>query len=100
PSAEVRLHLWTESVDASVHRIGSPPVSLAGGAVPVILRLARPIALLLGARGVLRDPGSGRAIGGVTVLDPHPPRGISRRRMTPERLASLDLAVSAAGDSG
>jgi selenocysteine-specific elongation factor len=93
--AGLRLHLWTESVDASVGPTGASWVEIGDGVVAGLLRLARPIAALVGARAVLRDPGSGRVVAGATVLDLHPPRGISRRRLTTERLAGLATAVDA-----
>ena len=54
-----------------------------------ILRLARPIAAAAGDRFALRQPSPGSTAGGGVVLDPLPPRGISRRRLTPERAAAL-----------
>ncbi|HXI45277.1 MAG TPA: SelB C-terminal domain-containing protein, partial [Candidatus Acidoferrales bacterium] len=86
-SAILRLHHWTDAVDASVRTAGSDVA---------ILRLAKPIATAIGARAVLRDPGTGRVAAGLTVLDPDPPRGVSRRRLTPARLAAL--ATAAGGD--
>ncbi len=63
------------------------------GASLAILRLTRPIAAAAGDRFALRQPSPGSTAGGGVVLDPLPPRGISRRRLTPERAAAL-----AAGD--
>jgi selenocysteine-specific elongation factor len=100
PRADLRLHLWTESADASVGPPGARWLSLDEGAVAATLRLARPIAALVGARAVLRDPGSGRVVAGVTILDLHPPRGISRRRVTADRIAALAEAVEASGRGG
>jgi selenocysteine-specific elongation factor len=96
-SVAVRLHLWTESVDASVRAVASDAGRLTDGSQAAILQLARPIAVLPGARAVLRDPGSGRTIAAVTVLHPHPPRGVSRRRMTGDRIARLAAAAGGEG---
>ncbi len=84
--ATVRLHLGTDQVDATVRRI-------RGDAGAMLLTLARETATFAGARGVLREPASGAVVGGMRVLDTRPPRGASRRRMTPERLATLREAV-------
>jgi hypothetical protein len=35
-------------------------------------------------------------VAGLRILDPHPPRGISRRRLTAERIADLDVAIGRA----
>jgi len=75
-------------VDARVRRI-------AGVDGFAILDLDRPTATFSGDRGLLREPGHGEVIGGVDLLDTSPPRGISRRRMTPERLEALAIAVEA-----
>jgi selenocysteine-specific elongation factor len=87
----LRLHLGTDQLDARVRRV-------PGTDDQVLLDLERPTATLAGDRAVLREPGSGEVIGGIVVLDPEPPRGISRRRLTPERLAALAAAVHA-GDA-
>ncbi len=108
PGSALRLHLWTESVDATVRpsagRWASLPDRPAGrdghGAaevLPALVRLGHPIAAVPGARAALRDPGAGRVVAGLTVLDPRPPRGASRRRSTPARVAALARAVLAAG---
>ena len=86
--SQLRFHLGTDQVDARVRRIGA----VEGFA---ILVLDRPTATFSGDRGLLREPGRGEVIGGVRVLDASPPRGISRRRMTPERLEALAAAVDA-----
>jgi selenocysteine-specific elongation factor len=99
PRADLRLHLWTEAVDASVGPTGPRWVPLdadaAPGPVAGIVRLARPIAGLVGASAVLRDPGSAQVVAGVTVLDLRAPRGVARRRTTSARLAALAAAVAA-----
>jgi selenocysteine-specific elongation factor len=96
PSTAVRLHLWTETVDASVRSTGGGWLDVGEGRRAAILRLSSPIGVLSGARAVLRDPGSSRAMGGVVILDPSPPRGVSRRRMTGPRLSALARAIDAA----
>ncbi|HYL40496.1 MAG TPA: SelB C-terminal domain-containing protein, partial [Candidatus Binatus sp.] len=101
--------LWTDSVDAVLGTSVAASLLLdpdpqrgpaARGGLPAILRLGQPIAAAIGARAVLRDPGSSRVVAGVTVLDPRPPRGVSRRRSVPRRLAALATAVQARHRSG
>ncbi|HXG26743.1 MAG TPA: selenocysteine-specific translation elongation factor [Candidatus Binatia bacterium] len=82
----VRLHVGTDQVGATVRRI-------RGEEAAALLTLGREVAAFGGARGVLREPASGRMVAGVRVLDPRPPRGASRRRLTPERVAALRAAV-------
>ena len=53
-----------------------------------ILRLAEPIAVAPGDRFVLRRSGGRDPIVGGAVLDVEPPRGVSRRRQTVERVAA------------
>jgi selenocysteine-specific elongation factor len=84
--SRLRLHLGTDQVDARVRRI-------AGIDGFAILDLDQPTATFPGDRGLLREPGRGEVIGGVRVLDTSPPRGISRRRMTRERLEALAVAA-------
>ena len=86
--SRLRLHIGTDQVEAHVRRI-------AGAEGFAILDLDRPTASFSGDRGLLREPGRGEVIGGVRVLDTSPPRGISRRRMTPARLDALSVAVNA-----
>jgi selenocysteine-specific elongation factor len=92
----VRLHLGTAAVDAAVGRRGREAVELPDGSVTALLRLAEPVATFRGDRAVLRRPSPGDVVAGVRVLDPHPARGISRRRATPERLAALSISVAEA----
>lgn len=89
----LRLHVGTDQVDAGLRRVPAAP-SLG------VLTLERPVATFVGDRGVLREPAAGTIIAGVTVLDTAPPRGISRRRMTAERLERLEhlAGAAAAGD--
>ena len=46
-----------------------------------------------GDRFALRNPSPGSTAGGGVVLDPSPPRGVSRRRLTGERAGVLAKAV-------
>lgn len=91
----VRVHLGTASADATVVRSGRDALELANGAASAILRLSAPVAAAAGDRLVLRlGSGTDRAVGSV-VLDVAPPRGISRRRQTLERVVNLDAAIAA-----
>ena len=90
--ARLRLHLGTGQVDAIVSRGGRMAVALPDGEVPALLRLARPIPVARGDRFVLRRPSPAATAAGGRVLDPHPPRGAARQRLTPERLAGIALA--------
>ncbi|MEO8272448.1 MAG: selenocysteine-specific translation elongation factor [Chloroflexota bacterium] len=89
--ARARLHLGTDQVDVSIRRVTARKTA-------AILVLEREVATFTGDRGVLREPASGAVIAGARVLDPEPARGISRRRLTAERLARLDGALDA-GDA-
>ena len=86
--ARPRVHIGTDQVDATVRRIPE----IAGTSV---LHLARPVATFAGDRGVLREPAGGTVLAGLRVLDPAPPRGASRKRLTVERLERLSAAVQA-----
>ena len=84
-----RLHLGTAEVGAVIGRSGRDSVDLPGGETTAVLRLEQPIAIAAGDRFVLRRPSPASTLAGGRVLDPDPPRGVSRRRTTPERLTSL-----------
>ena len=86
--ARLRLHIGTDQVDATVRRI-------AGIQGASVLGLARPTATFAGDRGVLREPAAGTLMAGLRVLDPAPPRGASRKRLTTDRLERLSAAVDA-----
>ncbi|MDQ6794394.1 MAG: selenocysteine-specific translation elongation factor, partial [Chloroflexota bacterium] len=90
--ARLRLHLGTGQVDAIVSRGGRMAIALPDGEVPALLRLARPIPVAAGGLFVLRRPSPAATAAGGRVLDPHPPHGAARQRLTPERLAALALA--------
>jgi len=87
--SRLRLHLGTDQLEATVGRSGRESVALDDGKATAILRLGRPVAVAIGDRFVLRrsSPATTEAAG--LVIDPLPPRGPARRRITPERLAAL-----------
>ena len=88
-----RVHLGTASVDGALSRSGRDAIDLTDGSVAAILRLAGPVAAAPGDRFVLRRPsGDHRVVGGI-VLDVAPPRGVSRRRQTADRVAALASAI-------
>jgi selenocysteine-specific elongation factor len=89
----IQLHLGTARVGGVVGRAGRDAVNLPDGEVSAILRLERPVAVAAGDRFVLRRPSPGGTIAGGRVIDAQPPRGISSRRTTPDRLAALASAV-------
>ena len=68
-------------------------IDLPDGASVATLRLAAPIAVAPGDRAVLRRTSGTERVVGATVLDIAPPRGISRRRQSIERVARLATAV-------
>ncbi len=86
--ASGRVHAGTAAVDGMIGRSGRDAVALPDGRPAGILRLRQPIALRAGDRFVFRRGVQVAPVGGV-VLDAIPPRGISRRRQTPERVAAL-----------
>ena len=92
----LRLHLGTEQAAALVVRGPREAIDLPDGSLLAILRLDGPIAAAAGDRFALRRPSPGSAAGGGVILDPVPPRGVSRRRLTSGRAASLAAAVGAA----
>jgi selenocysteine-specific elongation factor len=83
-----RVHAGTAAIDATVGRSGRDGLMLPDGRAAGIVRLAAPIALRPGDRFVLRRGVQAEPVGGV-VLDTLPPRGVSRRRQTVERVAAL-----------
>lgn len=83
-----RLHLGTDQVDATIRRVPARHTA-------ALLVLERETATFAGDRAVLREPASGAVIAGVLILDAAPARGISRRRMTTERLERLATSVAA-----
>lgn len=91
-----RLHVGTDQTDARVAARGRETADLGAAGMTVVVRLDGATAVAPGDRFVLRAPGR-PPIGGL-ILDPEPPRGVSRRRATPGRLNALASAV-AAGDA-
>jgi selenocysteine-specific elongation factor len=87
-----RLHLGTESVDATIRRGRRDSADLPDGRRVVTLRLARPIAVAAGDPFVLRVPSPGATAAGGEVLDPSPPVGASARRTSTDDLATFALA--------
>ena len=96
--SRARLHVGTEQVEALIRRRGRDATELPDGTLTALVQLDEPIATFIGDRAVLRRPSPGEAVAAVLVLDPVPPRGISRRRATPERLLDLVAAIEA-GDA-
>ncbi len=93
--SRARVHLGTAAVDGVVGRSGRDAIELPDGSSAAVVRLASPVAAAAGDRFVLRRAtGPERIVGGV-VLDVTPPRGISRRRQTPERVVELAAVVGA-----
>ena len=90
----VRLHTGTEQVGAVVGRSGRDTAVLPDGEIAAILRLERPVAVASTDRFVLRRPSPGGTLAGGRILDAIPPRGVSRRRTTSERLAALATATT------
>ena len=90
-----RLHLGTDAADATIGRSGRDALDLDDGTAGAIVRLAAPIAAAAGDRFVLRRSSPAHVVGGV-VLDPVPPRGVSRRRQDRTRVMALATAVAAA----
>lgn len=89
----LRLHLGTAQAGALVVRGPREAVDLLDGAALAILRLDVPVAAAPGDRFALRRPSPGSAAGGGWLVDPTPARGVSRRRLTPERAAALASAT-------
>ena len=92
PGRRLRLHLGTEQVEAVVARAGRD-AALQGDETAAMLKLERAVAAAPGDRFVLRDPGARATAAGGRVLDAEPPRGVARRRMTPDRLGALAVAA-------
>jgi selenocysteine-specific elongation factor len=92
--ARARAHLGTAAVDAVIGRSGRDALDLANGAWAAIVRLSTPVAAATGDRLVLRRASGSDRIVGAAVLDVAPPRGISRRRQSSERVGGLAAAVA------
>ena len=87
-----QVHLGTARAGGVVGRAGRDGVGL-GGEVTAILRLEAPLAVAPGDRFVLRRPSPAATLAGGRVLDPAPPRGVSRRRTSADRLNALAAAA-------
>jgi len=74
------LHLGSAAVSVTVRPLGADTVRL---------RLAEPLPLRIGDRGLLRDPGAHRVLGGAVVLDVAPP-ALGRRGAAAARAVVLD----------
>ena len=85
----LRFHAGTAQAGALVVRGPREAIDLPGGSALAILRLDTPVAAAPGDRFALRRPSPGSAAGGGVVLDAQPPRGVSRRRLTPKRAVPL-----------
>ncbi len=81
---ELMLHVGSAAVPVRTRRLGDEAARLM---------LATPLPLHVGDRGLLRDPGAGRVLAGVVMLDPMPP---PLRRRGAARLRAAELA--GAGD--
>ncbi len=92
---DLRIHLATAQAGAVLRRVGSEPAALPDGSTVVEVRLDRPIPARPGDRLALRRPSPPATVAGGWVLDPRPPTGVSRRRVTGARLAAL---AGAGGD--
>ena len=89
---DVVFHAGTSEVMASV-KINAP---VSDATLPLAhLRLNEPVLLLPGDRFVLRQPSPARTIAGGSVLDPFPPRRISRVKAA-TRLNALSVAFTLA----
>jgi selenocysteine-specific elongation factor len=88
---EITLHIGSAAVTARPRPLGGDLVRL---------RLHRPLALRIGDRAVLRDPGRRQIAAGLTVLDVRPPalrrRGAAARRAA--ELADVGARPDAAGE--
>jgi selenocysteine-specific elongation factor len=77
---ELMLHVGSAAVPVRTRPFGDEAARLT---------LATPLPLHVGDRGLLRDPGAGRVLAGVVVLDPMPP---PLRRRGAARLRAAELA--------
>jgi selenocysteine-specific elongation factor len=91
----LRVHAGTDQVDATIGRAGREAVSLSDGRVSAVVRLDRPMAVAAGDRFVLRRSSASLTEAGGVVLDPTPPIGATRRRITAARIHPLAAADSA-----
>ncbi len=90
----LRFHGGTAQAAALVIRGPREAVDLPDGSSLAILRLDGEVAAAPGDRFALRRPSPGSSAGGGVVLDPAPPRGVSRRRLNAGRAEALATAVA------
>jgi selenocysteine-specific elongation factor len=88
---ELMLHVGSAAVAVRTRHLGDDLARLV---------LAAPLPLHVGDRGLLRDPGAGRVLAGLVILDPMPPplrrRGAARQRAA--ELATADGRPDLAGE--
>jgi selenocysteine-specific elongation factor len=89
----IRIHLGTDTAMAVLERGARSTSALDDGRWMAVLRLESAVAAAGGDPFVVRRPSPAAVIGGGRVLDPDPPRGAGRRRMTHARLAALVATV-------
>ena len=94
-----RIHVGTAQVDARLGRGPRAAAELPDGRWVVRLRLDEPVATAAGDRFVLRRPSPGATLAGGVVLDPEPPVGPARRRITTTLLRELGERGTGAGDA-
>jgi selenocysteine-specific elongation factor len=87
--ARVQVHLGTARIGAAVGRSQRDSVSLDSGETTAILRLDQPLGVAAGDRLVLRRTSPATTLAAGRILDATPPRGVSRRRATHDRLVAL-----------
>ncbi|HEX4728796.1 MAG TPA: selenocysteine-specific translation elongation factor [Jatrophihabitans sp.] len=85
PAGELVLHLGSAAIPVRLRRLDAEHVRL---------RLARPVPVQVGDRGLLRDPAQRQIVAGVQVLDPDPPR-LDRRGAAAVRAVELASGVAA-----
>ena len=95
----LRIHLGTDQAGALVVRGPREAIDLPDGTALAILRLDATIAAAPGDRFALRRPSPGAVAGGGIVLDAVPPRGVSRRRLSPPRAAALATHPAGSADA-
>jgi selenocysteine-specific elongation factor len=93
--ARIQLHLGTARVAGVLGRSGRDSFELPNGESTAIVRLESPVAVGAGDRFVLRRASPAATLAAGRVLDASPPRGVSRRRASAERLAALASAEPA-----
>jgi selenocysteine-specific elongation factor len=94
----IRVHIGTDQAAALVIRGPREAIDLPDGSTVALLRLDREVAAAAGDRFATRWPSRGSAAAGGVILDPEPPRGISRRRLRADRAAAL-LAAPSSGEA-